>query len=54
MKVVAKILTYPLYLEEHPRFITFPVLRMHSLTLAQSHHAALVPRSHNADQYADD
>ena len=53
MKVVAKILTYQLHLEEHPRFIMFSVLRMHPLSQTQSCHEAQVPKSHTADQYAD-
>ena len=52
MTVVAKILTYLLHLEEHPRFTIFPVLRMHPLTQTQSHHTAQVPKSHPADQYS--
>ena len=39
-EMVAKILTYQLHLEEHPRFMMFPVPRMHPLTQTQSHHAA--------------
>ena len=45
--------THPHHLEEHPSFIMFPVSRMHPLTHTQSCHAALVPRSHTADWYAD-
>ena len=48
-----KVSTYPHHLEEPPRFTTFPVSRMCPLTLTQSHHAALLPKSHTADWYAD-
>ena len=40
-------------LDEPPRFIMFPVLRMHPLTQTQSHHAAHVPECHTADWYTD-
>ena len=53
MKVVVKILTYPLHLEEHPTFITFPVWRMHHLTQIKLQYAASVPGSYTADLYAD-
>ena len=53
MKVVVRTSTYPLHLEEPPRFITFPVLRMHLLTQILLHHTAQVPESHTADLYID-
>ena len=45
--------TYPLHLEEPPRFIMFPVLRMCLLIQIQLHPTAQVPDSHIADLYID-
>ena len=39
MKVVQKISTYPLHLEEHQRFTTFPALRTPLWTQFQLQHA---------------
>ena len=46
MKAVVRTSTCPLHLEEPPRFITFPVLRMHLLIQIWLYHAAQVPESH--------
>ena len=43
----------PTHLDKPPRFIMFPVLRMHLLIQIQLHHAAQVPESHTADLYID-
>ena len=53
MKVVVRTSTYPLHLDEPPRFIMFPVSRMHHLIQVQSHHVAQVPEGHTTDLYAD-
>ena len=50
MKAVQNITMYPLHLEEHWRFTTFPALRMPLLTQFQLHHA--VPDNLASDLYA--
>ena len=53
MKAVVKIITYPLHLEEPPKFIMCLVLRTHLLIQTQSHHAVQVQENHTTDQFSD-
>ena len=53
MKVTVRTSTYPLHLEEPPRFITFLVSRTHLLTQIQLHHVSTGTReSHHKPVYS--
>ena len=49
MRVVVKILTYPLLSDEPPEYTMFLVMRTYPLI--QQHHAAQVPTSHVTNLY---